>query len=132
MSRPRLTLAGRPSTTRLGKMGTRRLTEALIQAGADVNAVAHYGHQMPIHLAAWQNENPEVMEALIKGGADVEARNGGGDTALHLAVWLNPPVVEALLDGGADIRARTSSGRTPLDLAEDPFVVALLRARMQG
>ena len=64
-----------------------------------------------------------MIEALIKGGADIEARNGNGDTALHLAVWLNPAVVEALLDGGANVRARNSStGRTPLQNARDPLV----------
>ncbi|WP_295161233.1 ankyrin repeat domain-containing protein [uncultured Brachyspira sp.] len=56
-----------------------------------------------LHLAV-QINNPDVVEALISKGADVNAINERGVSPLHLAIIKNQPesVVKVLLDNGAD------------------------------
>ena len=67
--------------------------------------------------------NKELIEASVKGdikkieelidkGADIEATDRWGQTALFMAP--SPEVVNALLDKGADIEAQDKIGRTPL------------------
>ena len=57
----------------------------------------------PLHCAAFGNPNPDVIVALIEGGANPNAATITGWTPLHAAVHANPnrDVVEALLEGGA-------------------------------
>ena len=60
------------------------------------------------------NENPAVIETLLKAGADPGMRGMPGvdkDTPLHWAAWSNenPAVTETLLKAGAD---RTRPGGT--------------------
>ena len=73
---------------------------ALIKAGADVNAVMGTGEDIgsgadiyagdflqgntPLHLACVFNKNPMVIIALIKEGADINARNRNGKTPFDL------------------------------------------------
>jgi ankyrin repeat protein len=55
---------------------------------------------------------------LIERGADVNARDNGGATALMLAVINNrPAIVRALFARGADINARTKAGWAALTYA---------------
>jgi ankyrin repeat protein len=58
------------------------VVEALIQAGASVEAPIAYGIR-PLMLAAGYGETA-VVEALLRAGADVLARNDGGLTALMM------------------------------------------------
>jgi ankyrin repeat protein len=67
---------------------------ALIAAGANPNASD--GACTPIIRAA--SRGPvELIEALIKAGADVNAKAAGGGTALMLAQIMNRDDVVALL-----------------------------------
>ena len=50
---------------------------ACLGTGADVNARDELGSS-PLQLAAMQNENPAVIEALIAAGAEITARNSDG------------------------------------------------------
>ena len=58
---------------------------------------------------------------LLLRGADPNAKDDAGQTALHIAVSMdNEQTVDMLVDeGGADIDARDNQGTTPLLLALD-------------
>jgi len=70
--------------------------------------------------AAEENPNPEVFTTLLKAGADIEARDNGGGTALMVAAGRNPnpEVITALLKAGADAKAKNKAGQTALDSAK--------------
>lgn len=57
--------------------------------------------------ATMGNPNPEIIEILLKHGADVNAALGHGTTALMLAALTqqNPKIIETLLKYGADVNA---------------------------
>ena len=60
----------------------------------------------------------DAVEAALELGADVDAANDAGDTALHAAAshGMNS-VIELLTSRGADLRAENRRGDTPLALA---------------
>ena len=60
-----------------------------------------------------------MVRLLVEKGADVNAINYEGETALMIAVDAgdNPEVVKLLLEKGADVNARTKEGETALMIA---------------
>ena len=96
------------------EMATARDVTVCLTDGADVSARGE-SSITPLHWAAYWNENPAVIKALLAAGADPMARDEGGETPLHWAAYnKNPAVIRALLAAGADPMARTESGVTPL------------------
>jgi ankyrin repeat protein len=58
--------------------------------------------------------NVEVIEALLDGGADIEARDGAGETPLRRAVNCNKvEAAKLLLARGADPHSKGSKALTP-------------------
>ena len=76
--------------------------------------------QTPLAVAAREGRI-DACRALLRHGADPNARDASHATALHFAArpwWReNPPVVELLLAAGADRSARDQDGQRPADLA---------------
>jgi cytohesin len=102
----------------------------LIEEGADVHVTDEHG-RTPLHYAM----TGEAVRVLLAAGADPDARDGEGDTALgDASFWGKPPVVRALLAGGASHSRRIGScKKTALILAAEggwsvPVVEALLDA----
>ena len=75
----------------------------------------------------------ETVKALLRKGADVNAKDDSGRTALMFAVInLHGQTVKVLLEHGADVNARDDDGATPLMLAAscgDPEIVQTLLSR---
>ena len=62
-----------------------------------------------------QRGEASVVAERVSEGADIEARDEGGNTPLHLAArYGRESVVEVLLAAGADAGARNDQGATPL------------------
>jgi ankyrin repeat protein len=92
--------------------------EALLKAGADVNAAQGDG-MTALHWAA-ERGDARMADMLIRGGASVKAITWIGEyTPLHLASkGGSPEVISLLLNAGSDVKARTTnSGATALHLA---------------
>ena len=104
------------------KSATLQQINEAISEGANVNAWDGHGWT-PLKLAAASIpnlSNPEVIIALIKAGADVNARCSRGGTALMFGVLSNnpnPEVITILLEAGADVDAVSAYGKTALDFA---------------
>jgi ankyrin repeat protein len=60
-----------------------RLTQKLLECGADVNA-QNKDHETPLHLAI-RRRLPEMAQFLLEHGADVNAKNSRGKSPLHFA-----------------------------------------------
>ncbi|MBR6412161.1 MAG: ankyrin repeat domain-containing protein [Alphaproteobacteria bacterium] len=124
-----------------------KVLEALIKAGADVNAKTEDGNTpimgassaqfvkilkkagakvnekndmgwTPLALAC-HHGNSETVSALIEVGADIHFKVGGQYNLLMVAAQKNPDarVTQTLLKAGFDINAKTKDGDTALGLA---------------
>jgi len=96
--------------------GKAAVAEALLQRGANVNAVNEQGKtalflavDRPVALRG--NEQQDIAVLLLDAGADIEARDTFGRTPLmHAAHAGNADRVRVLLARGADVRARSKDG----------------------
>jgi ankyrin repeat protein len=95
----------------------------LLEHGADVNVRARgFNGVAPINAGAANDAKPsevatEIVELLLDRGAEVDAAQSGGATALHSAAQTrNETLVRLLLAHGADPDAALDDGRTPRSL----------------
>ena len=102
---------------------------ALLDAGADAAKPVGEGGYTPLMLATANHSEP-LVQALIKKGVDVNAKNSGGVTALMIAAANGrADLVELLVRAGANVKAQTDRGDTALSIARDkgdPKVIKLL------
>jgi uncharacterized protein len=112
------------------------IMRALAQAGADTRASLPSG-DTPLMAAAGMGASPQTdrrglsvldggkvedesrvadaVAAALAGGADVNAANGAGETALHAAALLGyDSVIRKLADAGANLAAKNAKGQTAL------------------
>ena len=102
--------------------------QAEIDKGSDINAREKilgsrgvynkvYGQTPLMHAASGSYPNP-ALELLLDNGAQVNARDDSGVTALMEAANFNRSgAVKLLLDRGAQVNARSNYGLTPLTIA---------------
>lgn len=70
-----------------------------------------------LNLAENKN-NPELIKSVIQAGAEINAQDENGLSALHIATQnLNNDVVDILIELGADLNAQDSQGNTALHYA---------------
>jgi hypothetical protein len=103
------------------------ITQILVTAGADPNATANHRRSSPLHYAAdgyvvgpvWDAKRQvKTIRILLNAGADINACDKNGATALHRAVRTRcAAAVRCLLDSGADPTRKNVSGSTPFHLA---------------
>lgn len=86
----------------------------------------------PLYFAAAFNDDPRVMELLLKRGASLEWVPKNGQTALEYAAHYNrnPAIPTILLNYGADLHIQESRKTIPLEMAAryntNPEMVAIL------
>ncbi len=76
--------------------------------------LAQTGGPTALHWAAGRGHT-EIVRLLIDNGAELEAPDYLGRTALH-AAHRHPSTVQVLLEAGANVNARDSFGATPLHM----------------
>ncbi len=100
--------------------GDRLIAETLLDAGAEVNAVADNPTRVqPLHSAV-AGRGYEVARLLVERGADVNARQQDGFTPLMGAAQNGDDAeVEWLLSQGADPSAINEEGKTAATYADE-------------
>jgi uncharacterized protein len=106
--------------------------DALIRAGADVNARNRFG-STPLYEAALEGHTG-ILRKLLKARADPDAANAGGMTALMIVSRTSDAeAVEALIKAGANVNAREPTrGQTALILAAAQSQPEVVRLLMKG
>jgi ankyrin repeat protein len=102
-----------------------KIVALLLLNGANPNA-EDLDRFTPLHMATYflyaafcnRKGSFEIIQTLLRYGADVNARTITGDTALHNSVrWNFLRTCKLLLEHGADVNARDGMGTTPLHQA---------------
>jgi ankyrin repeat protein len=93
----------------------------LLDGGAPTEAVTtNFLTNMPLHAAVAGAARQEAASILLEHGADVNARQHHGFSALHTPAMLGDRTLAALLLAhGADPGAKTDEGKTPADIARE-------------
>ena len=71
-----------------------------------------------LHIASKQINEPEIIDLLVKCGANVNAQDAEGFTPLHMAaIHGNLKIVKKLVDLEADVNIITTDGKNAAELA---------------
>ena len=100
----------------------------LLYFGADVEETGNGGQ--PPSVSACANQHLSVMQLLLDSGADINARDVKGNTALHEAVRHKEPVdfVYLLMRRGADTKVQNMDEKNPMEVAMSIANVLALEA----
>jgi ankyrin repeat protein len=98
--------------------GNIMIVEFLVVSGAHLNAESKNAlKNQPLNAATTSNKM-DIVQLLLKKGADVHFAQHGGITPLHAAAHNgNVEMVRTLLAHGANPNAKNDKGETPMDMA---------------
>jgi uncharacterized protein len=124
--------AGRVAMTHAAARGFADIVRRLFDAGVDVNQ--HYRNNLTALMWAASYEDDvgiraaeNVIDLLLKAGAEVDARDDRGRTALMMAVELDhAEVVDMLIRSGADRNLRDKAGKSAFDFSTSDEVRRVL------
>ena len=94
---------------------------ALIAAGAEIDAREDAGQCTPLMFAAQKDANIEVMKALIEAGFDVNLTNNKGESPLCIATrsygtsGAGADMLHYLLEQGAGPHTKTNNGTSVIE-----------------
>ena len=112
--------------------GHAETVNALLAAGAPVNAASRETMKLTPLASALAVERNDIARTLIDHGADVNAKGDNDVTPLHTAAARgNLESAKLLLEHGADINAMTKDGKAPVAYAEErnhPEMVEFLKS----
>lgn len=98
--------------------GVDETIQKLINSGIKINGTDEIEKQLLMD-AAYYRDTPELIQQLVELGADVNATNESGWTALMCAVSENNVnTVKKLIELGADVSVEDKNGYTLLDYAD--------------
>lgn len=98
-----------PLALAAGVSNNTEVLQALLEAGARTEVVCGYDLATPLIRAVYMSQDPAMVAVLLAFGADVNAVNGNGDTALVVAHRSSVPVeIIKLLTDAASIPKRAS------------------------
>ncbi|WP_035384723.1 ankyrin repeat domain-containing protein [Ferriphaselus sp. R-1] len=110
--------------------GDLAMVELLLAAGVEVDAVDASGWSAltrAVYNPALKQGFAEIVQALIRAGANIEAPIGYGVRPLMLAAgYGETAVVEVLLNAGADVLARNEGGYTALMMVKQKHYVDVI------
>ena len=99
------------------------IVQALVDAGADVNAVNKFG-QTPLRYTVNTFSyygDIETIKILLNAGADQNLLFHRGGTYLHQFFWVyhfdDAEILQVIIDATEDINALDDNGKTALDVA---------------
>jgi ankyrin repeat protein len=120
------------ATALLWAAGDPEKSRILIERGADVKAQSKQG-RTPLMMAAMRPGDSAIVELILSKGADIQARDRFGATALSLAARAGDlDTVELLIAKGADPNLRDGVGKGALfsaTMGQNPAVIRLLLQR---
>ena len=106
-----------------------QMIRLLISSGAAVSAPATGKRHNVLHTAAYHSNNLETVKMLLKAGANINGRDGSGNTPILYALWranskntgaeMMPELITLFLSAGADPNAKSEHGITPLSIVKD-------------
>ena len=97
------------------------IVEEFIKLGGDVNQCTN-DNLSPLMIAATHRSSPDVIDLLIRYGADVDHQDNYGHTAImkllkHPQLSMRKYVLQALIDNGCDLTTlRNIQGKSAIDM----------------
>jgi len=111
--------------------GNIKLTELLINNGADLNSTNKYG-RTPLYIASFEGYE-KIVKLLISKGIDINIIDDDGWTPLHEASKRgHTEIIKLLIKNGIDINIKDKNGQTAEDVAYNQEVRELIITTKQN